>query len=83
MLDEVIRAVYYVENDARAKSRGYKDKITINIYMHVDFWNRCISNLHQGISSVEAEFLRSGTIFGHKVYRVVDKHTRFEVVQIS
>jgi hypothetical protein len=83
MLDEVIRTVVLAECSAGRKSRSYKSDPAINIYMHIDFWQECMSNLSGGMTQSEYEFSTKGTILGHKVYRVIDEHTRFEVALTS
>lgn len=62
----------------------YASKLTLVIYMRVDFWRECQSQMIGGLTSSEWEFISHRTIHGYKVFVIADdNHPPFIVYRVN
>jgi len=70
IMDELINAIH---NKRHKLIHESPKEPRLAVYMSYDFWVQCQSSLHGNVSPTEYEFMTSNTLFGYKVWRVIQR----------
>lgn len=72
-IEEVAENIYSKRREIRR--RGPDEEPSLVIYMDYDYYGECMAEIRGECSSQAFEFMDQGTIFGHRVYQVVEGYT--------
>ncbi len=73
-IEEVAENVYRKRSEIQ--SRGPYEEPSLVIYMDYDYYGECMAEIRGECSSQAFEFIDQGTLFGHRVYQVVEGYQR-------